>query len=379
MTITRIRTRVVAIPVDRPTRMSNRELNDRQYLLVELEDDSGATGLGYTYAGVTGGALTKRAVDDLLAPVYLGADVNDVYGLWGRAYQETLLAGRRGAVLRALSAIDIALWDLRAKRAGLPLVNLLGGAVTALPAYASGGYYRPDDGAWTDAVRAEIRFNAAQGFTDHKIKVGGLSVAEDARRVAAAIETIGDTGRLALDANNAYRSVPEAQSAIEAFERAAGDAGIWWFEEPLSPDAVAGHAELARRIRTPVATGEIHQTRWEFRHLIESGAAAILQADAGVVGGVTEWVRIAHTADSFGLQMAPHWHHNLHAHLCGATQNTLVVEFFALDKGIYNFEQLLTPETRMAYGDNKVRIPERPGIGIELDEAAVAKYLVEAT
>ncbi|MFI9509602.1 mandelate racemase/muconate lactonizing enzyme family protein [Nocardia sp. NPDC052566] len=376
MTITRIRTRVAAIPVDKPTRMSNRELRDRHYVLVQVEDDTGATGLGYTYAGTSGGPLTKAAVDDLLAPVYLGADHHDVHGLWSLAYQETLLSGRRGAVIRALSAIDIALWDLRAKRAGLPLVSLLGGSTSALPAYASGGYYRPDDGEWSDAVRKEIAFNAGQGFTDHKIKVGGLSVAEDARRVAAAVEAIGD-GRLALDANNAYRSVRDARVAIEAFERAAGDTALWWFEEPLSPDAIAGHGELARHIRTPVATGEIHQTRWEFRELIESRAAAILQTDAGVVGGVTEWMRVAHTADTFGLQMAPHWHHNLHVHLCGAIGNALVVEYFALEKGIYNFEQLLTPETRLVYGANQVRIPARPGIGIELDEEAVAKYSID--
>ncbi|MGW4245213.1 mandelate racemase/muconate lactonizing enzyme family protein [Nocardia sp. NPDC004722] len=374
MTITAIRTRAVAVPVDKPTRMSNRELNVRHYLLVEVEAD-GHTGVGYTYAGTGAGALAKLAADDLLAPVYLGADENDVAGLWERAFQETLLEGRRGTVIRALSAFDIALWDLRAKRAGLPLVSLLGGSTAPLPSYASGGYYRPDEGSWTDAVIREIDFNASQGFTDHKIKVGGLSVAEDARRVAAAVAAIGDTGRLSLDANNAYRSVAEARTAIEAFERAAGDRPLWWFEEPLSPEAIAGHAELARTIRTPVATGEIHQTRWEFRPLIEAGIP-VLQCDAGVAGGVTEWLRIANTAATFGLQMAPHWHHNLHAHLCGAIPNALVVEYFAHEKGIYNFELLLTPESRMHYADNQVHIPDRPGLGIEFDTVMVEKYEV---
>ncbi|MFD9891790.1 mandelate racemase/muconate lactonizing enzyme family protein [Amycolatopsis sp. NPDC059027] len=374
MTISRIRARAIGVPVDKPTRMSNRELGTRQYVLVEVHDDAGNRGVGYTYAGTAGAFVTKAAVDDLLAPGYAGADVDDVVGLWSRAYQETLLAGRRGAVIRALSAIDIALWDLKARRAGQPLAKLLGGATTPQPAYASGGYYRPDDGEWTEAVVNEIAFNSAQGFTDHKIKVGGLSVAEDARRVAAAVEAIGDRGRLALDANNAYRTVREAQVAIEAFERAAGDRPLWWFEEPLSPEAVAGHGELAARITTPVATGEIHQTRWEFRGLIEARAAAILQADAAVVGGVTEWLRVAHTADSFGVQMAPHWHHNLHVHLTAAVANTLVVEYFALEKGIYNFELLLTPETRLRYRDNLVEIPDRPGLGIEFDEETVAKF-----
>lgn len=378
MAITQIRARAIGIPVDQPTRMSNRDLNDRHYVLVEITTDAGQRGLGYTYAGTAGAFLTKAAVDDLLTPVYLGADENDIVGLWSRAYQETLLAGRRGAVIRALSAIDIALWDAKAKAAGQPLAVLLGGSTAPQPAYASGGYYRPGDGEWTEAVAAEIAFNRSQGFTDHKIKVGGLTVAEDARRVAAAVAAIGGTGRLALDANNAYRSVHEARTAAEAFERAAGDSPLWWFEEPLSPEAIAGHAELAARIRTPVATGEIHQTRWEFRGLIESGAAAVLQADAGVVGGVTEWLRVANTADSFGLQVAPHWHHNLHAHLTASIANALVVEYFAAEKGIYNFEHLLTPETRMRYGNGLVLISDRPGIGIELDEDVVAKFEISS-
>ncbi|GAB2531373.1 mandelate racemase/muconate lactonizing enzyme family protein [Nocardia heshunensis] len=376
MSITKIRTRAVAVPVDKPTRMSNRELNVRHYLLVEVEAD-GHTGVGYTYAGTGAGPLAKLAADSLLAPVYLGADENDVSSLWERAYQETLLEGRRGTVIRALSALDIALWDLRAKRASLPLVSLLGGSTDPLPSYASGGYYRPDEGSWTDAVMREIDFNASQGFTDHKIKVGGLPVAEDARRVAAAVAAIGDTGRLSLDANNAYRSVAEARTAIEAFERAAGDRPLWWFEEPLSPEAIAGHAELSRTIRTPVATGEIHQTRWEFRPLIEAGIP-VLQCDAGVAGGVTEWLRIANTAATFGLQMAPHWHHNLHVHLCGAIPNALVVEYFALEKGIYNFELLLTPESRLHYADNHVHIPDRPGLGIDFDREMLDKFEIVA-
>jgi L-alanine-DL-glutamate epimerase-like enolase superfamily enzyme len=374
--ISNIRTRAVSVPVGKPTRMSNRVLNDRHYVLVEVTDDDGRTGLGYTYAGTAGGAFTKAAVDSLLAPCYLGADTDDIVGLWSRAYQETLLAGRRGAVIRALSAVDIALWDLKAKRADQPLAALLGGSVGPLPAYASGGYYRPDDGDWADAVTREVNFNQAQGFTDHKIKVGGLSVAEDARRVAAAVAAIGD-GRLALDANNAYHSVAEARAAIEAFQ-AAAQTPLWWFEEPLSPDAIAGHAELARHITTPVATGEIHQTRWEFRHLIETGAAAILQTDAAVVGEVTEWLRVAHTADSFGLRMAPHWHHNLHVHLCAAVSNTLVVEYFAPEKEIYNFESLLTPETRLRHQNGHVHVPDRPGLGLRLDEDVVADHEIPA-
>lgn len=377
MAIDHIEARWVSIPVDRPTRMSTRSLDRRDYLLVEIESD-GAVGVGYAYAGTRGGSLLAAAVRDVLAEVLIGASDTDTAGLWERMYQESLLVGRRGAMVRAISAVDIALWDLQGVKLGVPLAVLLGGSVRPIPAYASGGYYRPDDGSWTEAIGTEIEFNRSLGFEDHKIKVGGLSVAEDADRVAAATEAIAGRGRLALDANNAYRTVTEALAAARAFEAAAGPAGLWWFEEPLSPDEIAGHAQLARELETPVATGEIHQTRWDFRDLISTGAADVLQPDVGVIGGVTEWIRVAHAASMFGLPVAPHWHANVHAHLAAVTPNCEVIEHFAMEKDIYNFERLLTPESRLAVGDGNVLLTDRPGIGITLDRNVVEKFTVSS-
>ena len=380
MTITNVRARAIGVPVRQATRMATRVLNERHYLLVEVSTSDGPPGLGYSYAGTSGGPLLAQSVRELLAPVLRGADEHDVTGLWDRMYAETLLAGRRGVVIRALSAVDMALWDASAKRARVPLAVLLGGTTARpLPAYASGGYYRPDDGPWETAVAREIEHNHSLGFRDHKIKVGGLPVAEDARRVAAAAEAIAagtgeGTGRLALDANNAYRSVPEALHAARAFERAAGDVGLWWLEEPLSPDDIAGHAALAAQLDTTVATGEIHQTRWEFRDLIERRAADVLQPDAAVLGGVSEFVRVARAAETFGIQVAPHWHANVHAQLAAATPNCLTLEHFSLDKDIYNFELLLTPETRLVVEDGAAVLSDRPGLGFEFDEEVVGKH-----
>jgi L-alanine-DL-glutamate epimerase-like enolase superfamily enzyme len=350
MAVVNVRARAVVLPLARRTRLSTHALPERHYLLVEVAA-SDTVGVGYAYAGTSGGRLLADAVRDLLAPVLIGSPADDIVGLWGRLYQDTLLAGRRGAILRAISALDIALWDLRARSCGLPLATLLGGSIERpVPAYASGGYYRPDAGPYERAVAEEIAVNRDAGFTDHKIKVGGLPVEEDARRVAAAIE------------------------AARSFERAAGERGLWWFEEPLSPEAMDGHAELARTLETPVATGELHQTRWEFAQLIERRAADLLQPDAGVLGGVTEWLRAAHAADTFGLQVSPHWHANLHAHLAAATPNTLAIEHFELGKDIYNFERLITPETRLQVRDGAAHLTSRPGIGIELDEAVIEAH-----
>jgi L-alanine-DL-glutamate epimerase-like enolase superfamily enzyme len=243
-----------------------------------------------------------------------------------------------------------------------------------VPAYASGGYYGDDPAGAPSAVAEEIAGDRARGFRDHKIKVGGLSPREDAERVAAAIDAIGDHGRLALDANNAYHDVPEALAAIRAFERAAGTKGLWWVKEPLLPDDVAGHASLSRRVETPIATGEIAQTRWEFRDLLKIEGPVVLQPDAGVMGGVTEWVRVVRAAETFGVPVAPHWHANLHAQLAGAASNCLAVEHFVLEKDIYNFELLVTEGSRLAFRDGQVLLSDRSGIGIELDAGAVERY-----
>jgi len=376
MQIREVESTLVRVPVRRPTRMATRVLTQRDYLLVTVRA-GGLEGTGYAYIGTAGGEIAREAVRTQLCSVLLGADADDIVGAWERMYQETLLSGRRGAVLRAMSAVDVALWDLLGKRAGLPLAVLLGGGLAPVPAYASGGYYVVDPSRTpAEQVTDEITANRVQGFVDHKIKVGGLSPQEDAERVAAAAAVIGGTGRLALDANNAYSTVKEAVRIVRLFQEAAAETGVWWIEEPLRPDDVAGYAELAQRLDIPVATGEIAQSRWEFRELIERRAADILQPDAGVLGGVTEFLRVVRAADTAAIPVAPHWHANLHVHLAAASPNCLAIEHFTLDKDIYNFETVLTPETRAGFRDGTVLVPERPGLGIEFDAEQVRRLTV---
>jgi L-alanine-DL-glutamate epimerase-like enolase superfamily enzyme len=378
--ITEMRCIALRLPVSHPTRISTRVLDARDYLLVTLRTDtSEQVGLGYAYVGTRGAQVAAQLTAGLLQPVVVGFNEDDRVGAWARMYQETLLAGRRGLALRAISAVDIALWDLAAKQADVPLAVLLGGGVTEpVRAYASGGYYKPGPRSWADSVTREITQNREDGFVDHKIKVGGLSIAEDAARVAAAAAALGQHDRLALDANNAYRTEADALRALRAFQDALGDDRLWWFEEPLSPDNVAGHARLREHTTTPIATGEIAASRWDFQSLIERRAADILQPDAGVLGGITEYLRVAHAAEVFDHPIAPHWHANLHVHLAAATTNCLSVEHFRLDKDIYNFEQLLTPECRLVPERGALRIPDKAGLGIELDEKAVKRFSVSS-
>jgi L-alanine-DL-glutamate epimerase-like enolase superfamily enzyme len=361
-----LRTTAVRVPLRVETSFSTRAVRHRDYLLVELVDEDGAGGWGYCYAGTSGGTWLAAAVDGLIAPVLAGRDVEDAEGNWDAVYRELLLLGRRGGLLRALSAVDIAGWDLRARREDVPLWKLLGGSPEPLHAYASGGYYREGDAVAN--VAAEVERQRARGFRDYKMKVGGLPLEQDVARVAAAREALEPGARLALDANNAWTTVDEALRAAEAF----APSEIWWLEEPFLPDDVAGHAELARRAPMPIATGEIEATHWAFDELIRQEAAAILQADAGVCGGVTEWLRIARSAAAAGVQMAPHWHANLHAQLGPAVENLLTIEHFALEEDVFNFEALVTEP--LAVEGGYVRLPETPGLGFDFDPDAVARY-----
>jgi L-alanine-DL-glutamate epimerase-like enolase superfamily enzyme len=379
MTSIKVNARAISIPVSNPTSISTRVLKQRHYVLVSVGTDATKEiGIGYAYVGTTGGESVVKFIDEVLSPIISSRDSNDIVGIWEAMFQESLLIGRRGVALRAISAIDIALWDLAAKRAGLPLAVMLGGSLKPIPAYASGGYYQPDKGSWADAVSAEIKFNRSLGFVDHKIKVGGLSVEEDARRVAAAINAIEGTGRLAIDANNAYKSVNEAIKAAKVFEKAAGEVGLWWFEEPLSTEDVKGMSEVRARIDTPLATGEISQSRHEFRSLIEEKAADILQPDVGVLGGVTEYMRVTRAAETFNLPTAPHWHANIHAHLAAASTTCIVIEHFALEKDIYNFENIVTKESRLDTKNGFALLSDRSGLGIDFDESAIQKYGIKS-
>lgn len=371
MKITGIRTATVAIPIERPMAISTRRLAGREFVLVWVATDAGVEGLGYTYAGTLGGRVVQTAIDTALAGLLVDQDPRYVERLWERMFREMLLIGRRGALIRAISAVDLALWDLIGKLHGEPLYRLLGGYRDEVPAYASGGYYRPDIDPLAE-VAGELGRYVERGFTDFKIKVGGLSIAQDRERVRVARETIGSEARLALDANNAYNDVAVARRAAAAFE----PFDIWWLEEPTYPDSLPNSAAIARMISMPVATGEIEATRWGFRDIISTNAAQILQPDAVVVGGVSEWLKVANLAAGHDLPVAPHWNANVHVHLVAAVANGLTVEYFDLSEDIFNFERLIAPENRLVAQSGSIRVPDRPGIGILLDDRQVERFRI---
>jgi L-alanine-DL-glutamate epimerase-like enolase superfamily enzyme len=369
--ISAVSAQCIKVPLDSPTSFATRRVTDRHYALVTVVDEDGLEGVGFCYAGSSGGEVVTTAVEQLIAPVLVGQDPYRIEGLWQEMYQEALLHGRVGSAMRAISALDIALWDHNARSVGLPLHRYLGGYHSeTVPAYASGGYYL--EGKSAGHLGEEMAGYVAMGFRAVKMKVGRLDPPEEEKRVAVAREAVGPDILLMLDANNAWADLPTAMRTIERFE----DYNPYWIEEPFSPDDIENHVRLADRTNIPVATGEIEAGRWRHKELLDKEAAAILQTDAAVCGGITEFRRIAATAASFGVTVSPHWFHDLHIHLVGSTPNCGFVEFFP-DNKVLNFRQLLDRQLEIRSGE--LVLPKGPGLGFGFDMEAVEKHTLADT
>jgi L-alanine-DL-glutamate epimerase-like enolase superfamily enzyme len=354
------------VPLDVVTSFATRTVSERHYCLVKVRSTEGVEGIGFCYVGSAAGDIAKVAVEQLLAPRLLGRESRVSEGLWQTMNAESVLQGRSGSVMRAISILDTAIWDLNARSVNLPLHLYLGAVVNdKVPAYASGGYYV--DGKSAALLGEEMGGYASEGFTAVKMKTGRLSPRLEAERVGAARDAIGPDVLLMLDANNAWRDLPTALEYLKRFE----EFDPYWIEEPFSPDAIDLHGRLAQTTPITVATGEIEVGRWRFRELIDAGGAEILQTDAAVCGGISEWRRIAAHADSRGVTVSPHWFHDLHAPLVAATPNARFVEFFPDDQ-VLNFRRLLDRQLEVDHGS--LVLHQTPGLGFNFDEAAVTRY-----
>ncbi|WP_420223717.1 mandelate racemase/muconate lactonizing enzyme family protein [Pigmentiphaga litoralis] len=362
---------IASVPLDAPVTFSTRTVRAREYCLIKIRSTDGVEGLGYCYAVNTSGRVLAVAVTDLLGPMLVGQESLRVEGLWQEMYHEALLQGRTGAVMRAISALDTALWDLNARTAGLPLYRYLGAwAHDRVPAYASGGYYWP--GKTNDDLVEEMVGHVRNGFTAVKMKTGKLSPGEEAARVGAVREAIGPDVLLMLDANNAWKDMATAMShmrRLEAFDP-------YWIEEPFSPDDIDNHIRLSRATTVTVATGEVEAGRWRFKDLLERGATTLLQTDATVCGGITEWRRIAATAASFSVPVAPHAWHDVHVHLVASAPNATFAEFMP-DDHVVNFRRLI--DTQIVAEGGQLLLPQTPGLGFGFSPDALERYGVVQT
>jgi D-arabinonate dehydratase len=353
-------------PQEKPIRTGQYTFAETRAAVVRVRTDEGLSGVGLLYTSrVPGGEKVIPALVEGLRPAVIGRDPFDVEAIWADLWQPTLV-GRRGLTTRVISGIDIAIWDVRAKAAGLPLYKLLGGFTNRIPAYIAGGYY--EDGKGLKELAQEMEANLEMGARAVKIKVGGVPIPDDVERVRVVRETVGPDVKVMVDANCAY----QLHEAV-LFARQIEPYDVFWFEEPLAPDNYGGHAAVAAAARVPIAAGENEYTRYGFRDLIEAGAASILNADAQHLGGVTEFVKVAALAQAHDLPIAPHGNQDIHVHLACAIPNGLIVEYYRGNSdpmwGRFFKEHL-------AMKDGCISPPDRPGLGMEIDEPAALPFRV---
>jgi L-alanine-DL-glutamate epimerase-like enolase superfamily enzyme len=356
-----IKVHLVSAPVTGGFADATRTVETVGFTVVRIITDQGLEGIGVTYHEV-GGEATKVLIDRNFSPRLLGRDPLQTEVIYADLVGYLRGIGRKGMMLCALSAIDIALWDLKGKIVDLPLYRLLGGAKTEVPVYASGGWTSYDD----DELVEEITGMVKRGYTQVKFKVGvegGTNLRRDVRRVASVRDAIGPDIGIMLDANNCW----DAATGVQ-FANRVRDFDILWLEEPVPADDLPGLARFKRGTDVPLATGEHEYTKFGVRDLLREEAADIVQIDGARGGGYTEMLKIAALTQAWNVKFAPHAMENIHAHLVSAVPNALVLERLLMFEDITAklFKDVPTPI------DGMMAIPDKPGLGLDLDRDFIA-------
>lgn len=331
------------------------------FLFAEIRTEQGHEGIGFGYSKRAGGPAQFAHAQEI-APVLIGEDPNDIGKIWTKLVWAGASVGRSGVATQAIAAIDIALWDLKAKRAGLPLAKLIGSARDSVQTYnTSGGFLHTP----IEEVMENAAISLANGIGGIKLKVGQPDWRTDIARVTAVREFLGDDVPLMVDANQQWDR-PTAQRMgriLEQFD-------LVWIEEPLDAYDAEGHAQLARSLDTSIATGEMLASVGEHVRLIEAGAVDILQPDAPRIGGITQFLKLATLAEHHNLQLAPHFAMEIHLHLAAVYPLQTWVEHFDWLDPLFD-EHL---ETR----DGRMHLSARPGFGFTLSDQGRAWTVAKA-
>lgn len=387
MKVDRVETFVLKVPLGSERFYSSQaEFPERSSFLVRLTTTDGLVGWGE--GGQYGPSEpVKACVDSVLGPALLAMPEASPAVVWERLYALTRDFGQKGTYIEAISAIDIALWDLLGKSLGVPVSTLMGGRFRErVRAYGTGGYYAHTDfdrDRDLPALTEMVTRYAADGFTMLKMKVGLLPVREDAERVEAVRTALGEDFSLLADANHAYTS-----STAVAMGRVLESAAFECFEEPVPPEDRAGYARLRTLLDIPISGGEAEYTRYGFRDFIGEGCVDIVQPDIGVCGGISEVQRIIALATAHNLRTIPHvWGSGIALsaglHVCAALplapaahravplQNEPVIEFDRTFNPLR--DELLTAPFSLD-DDGYVDVPAGPGLGVEVDMDVLARY-----
>jgi D-galactarolactone cycloisomerase len=376
-----LRIHSISVPLERAFWMSLEPYTMAAEIVVEVETDDGLVGIGEIHGRPQGDIV--RILEEGFKPLLIGEDPLDHERLWELLFRCTFSraaarfeaaegqphfgAGGKPQLMAAIAGIDIALWDLKAQRAGLPLWKLLGGRRASVPTYASGGYYGPEGEAFVDGLVDEMVGYAELGYTAVKLKIGGLALADDVARVQAVREALPDV-QIMLDANSAY-DVPAAIEAAHAFE----PLDIYWLEEPTAWfDPVFGLARVGAATRIPLASGERELHRFGCRDLVDHTPIRFLQFDCTRAGGITEWLRAAAYAGAHGVLMAPHHDPQIHGHLLAAVPNGHIQEVFPNPVRDPLWSRLFVEQPRVLNGE--LVLSDRPGLGVTLDRDVLDRY-----
>lgn len=327
---------------------------------VRITDADGAVGIGYSYTIGTGGAGVMSLIEKTFAPRLLGREAGMVEAIWKDLLFSTHATSVGAITSLALAAVDTALWDLRCRKAGLPLSVMAGGARDRIPLYTTeGGWLHIETAALVeDAVRAR-----EAGFGGSKIKVG-RPLHEDVARLSAVRDAVGPAFEIFTDANQAF-AVDEAIRRARRYE----GLDIGWLEEPLPADDVEGHVRLSNSTSLPIGVGESLYSLSQFRDYLARGACSLVQVDVARIGGITPWLKTAHLAESFNVAVAPHFLMELHVALCCAVPNARWVEY------IPQLDDLTTEGMRIE--DGHAVASAAPGLGIAWDIAAIERLAVD--
>jgi L-talarate/galactarate dehydratase len=365
MKISGIRSQIVALPADEPLAgAAENPTGTRPIVTLEVETDDGVVGIGVTYFG---GALTgtlKSAVDELGAQL-VGEDPLRVETAAEKLRTAAGSAGPGGVFHLALSALDIALWDIRGKALSLPLWKLLGGARDRVPTYASGALMR---GLSLDRVVGAAATLKEKGFREMKTQLalpGETTPTKEVERMRRVREAIGPDVKLMCDINQRWR----VEQAIDIGKRVE-DAGIglFWLEDVTSADDYPGLARVTAALSTPVAGGEYLWGIVPFRHMVEARSVDIVMIDLVRVGGITQWLKVAGMAEAFNLPVVSHLIPEVHVHLIGAIPNGLTVEYMPWLRHL--FEEVPQPQ------NGELVMPTAPGHGLKFDHTAIERYRV---
>jgi L-alanine-DL-glutamate epimerase-like enolase superfamily enzyme len=359
MKIVDVKTSAHRLPPSVPWEDATNRVQGLEFVVVELTTDTGLVGTGFTYTVDIGGSSIAALVEDYLAPLVIGMDPLAYERIWQKLQRQARRLGI-GVNALAIAAIDVGVWDLVGKILGQPLWRLFGGAREEIPAYIS--EINLASGDTVDDLLHRIDDYAARGYRAVKFKIGRPDIEEDIERIVRVREKLGPGARLLVDLNQKW-------SRAEASAKAArlDGLGLGWIEEPMLFDDVAAHAALKKTIRTPIALGESLHSRAQFLDYLQADAVDFVQADVAFVGGLTEWLKIAHLAQIFGRPVAPHYMVELSLHmLCGVTNGFMLENVIGGTFG----ELGLLAEPFVVEGP-VVRPPERPGHGVVFDRAAL--------